>query len=204
MKTFLLAAALAATALVPVAAQAAGESPWQIRARAIGVIPDEGATVTPLGGSVDIDTSWMPEVDVTYFITDNIALELIAATMEHSVKHTPTSTNLGSVWLLPPTLTLQYHFQPKERFRPYVGAGVNYTIFYNEKAGALTSVSYDNAFGFALQAGADFAVGDSGYFLNIDVKKVFLETDVSFNGGAIRAKVDIDPWIVGVGFGYRF
>jgi len=200
MKTFLLAAALAATALVPVAAQAAGESPWQIRARAIGVIPDEGATVTPLGGSVDIDTSWMPEVDVTYFITDNIALELIAATMEHSVKHTPTSTNLGSVWLLPPTLTLQYHFDAPG-FKPYVGAGINYTRLSSIKLPAGVSAD-SSSFGPALQVGVDIPVGKNMY-VNFDVKKVYIRTDVSAAGSKLGT-FKVDPLLVGVGLGWRF
>jgi outer membrane protein len=147
----------------------------------------------------------VPEVDFTYFVTDNIALELIAGTTRHDVSHTPTGIDLGKVSLLPPTLTLQYHFMPKERLSPYVGAGVNYTIFYNEDApgGAVTSIDYDNSFGWALQAGVDYAIADRWY-VNLDVKKLFLSTDVSINGGAINAKVDLDPWLFGVGVGYRF
>lgn len=197
---------MAGMAAAPAQAEFQGKSAgdFMVRARAIGMIPDESADVSVLGGSVNVDNDWVPEIDFTYFITDNIALELIAATTKHDVSHS-SGLGLGEVNLLPPTLTLQYHPLPKERFSPYVGAGVNYTIFYNEDApgGAVTSIDYDNAFGFALQAGADYAVADNWY-LNVDVKKIFLSTDVSINGGAINADVDLDPWVVGFGVGYRF
>lgn len=191
----------------PAKAEFAGKSAgdFMVRARVLGVIPDEDAS-TSIGGNVSIDNDIVPEVDFTYFITDNIGLELIAATTRHEVSHTPTGIDLGKVSLLPPTLTLQYHFMPKERFSPYVGAGLNYTFFYNEDTAAgspVTSIDYENALGYALQVGADYALNDNWY-ANVDVKKIFLNTDVSMNGGAITADVDIDPWIVGVGIGYRF
>jgi len=206
-----LALGIAAAGLAAPEAQAqqgfSGKSAGDImiRARIIGAIPDEDASVTVLGGSVNVDNDWVPEVDFTYFVTDNIALELIAATTRHKVSHTPTGIDLGKVSLLPPTLTLQYHFMPKERLSPYVGAGVNYTIFYNEDApgGPVTSIDYKNSFGWALQAGVDYAVTDNWY-LNADIKKIFLSTDVSINGGAITADVDLDPWIIGFGVGYKF
>ncbi|MEX1155165.1 OmpW family protein [Parvibaculum sp.] len=174
-----------------------------VRARLLGVIPDEDAS-TSIGGNVSVSNDWVPEVDISYFVTDNIALELIAATTRHDVSHTAAGS-LGKVSLLPPTLTLQYHFLPKERFSPYVGAGLNYTFFYNEDApgGGITSIDYENSLGYALQAGVDYALTDNWY-ANVDVKKIFLSTDVSINGGAVTADVDLDPWIVGLGVGYKF
>ncbi|MBX3494236.1 MAG: OmpW family protein [Parvibaculum sp.] len=174
-----------------------------VRARIIGAIPDEDAT-TSIGGNVSVSNDWVPEVDFTYFVTDNIALELIAATTRHDVSHSAAGS-LGKVSLLPPTLTLQYHFMPKERFSPYLGAGVNYTFFYNEDApgGAITSIDYKNSWGWALQGGVDAAL-TGNWYANVDVKKIFLSTDVSINGGAVTADVDLDPWIVGFGVGYKF
>ncbi|MDP1627573.1 OmpW family protein [Parvibaculum sp.] len=194
------------SAAVPAHAEFAGKSAgdFMVRARAIAVVPDEDASTT-IGGNVSISNDVVPEIDFSYFITDNIALELIAATTKHDVSHN-AGIDLGEVSLLPPTLTLQYHFMPKERFSPYVGAGINYTIFYNEDAApgsAVTDIDYDNAFGYALQVGVDYALSDNWY-ANVDVKKLFLNTDVSMNGGTITADVDIDPWIIGVGVGYRF
>jgi len=179
-----------------------GDSPWLIRVRGIYVSPDESASVTGLTGTVEADGSLVPELDITYFFTDNIAAELILATSNHDMSAT-AGVDLGDVWVLPPTLTLQYHFMPKDQFRPYVGAGINYTIFYGEDTGAVASIDYENGFGYALQAGMDYDLGNQWVF-NIDVKKLWLNTDVSINGGAITADVDLDPWIFGAGFGYRF
>jgi outer membrane protein len=170
-----------------------------IRGRGIYVAPDE--ELDTISG-LDVSNEFVPEVDFSYFVTDNIAFELIAATTRHEVSIPGAS--LGKVSLLPPTLTVQYHFMPKEKFSPYVGAGLNYTFFYNEDApgGAINSVDYDNHVGYALQAGLDYAL-TGNWSVNLDVKKIFLSTDVSVNGGA-KLGVDLDPWIVGVGVGYRF
>ena len=181
---------------------------WLLRLRGIGVLPDESSRVNPIGGRVAADDSYVPELDLSYFVTDNIALELIAATTRHDMADkgsTIGDVDLGRVSLLPPTLTLQYHFLPKGRISPYLGAGVNYTLFYDEDApgGAVTQISYDDSFGWALQAGVDMQIADS-WWLNLDVKKIYLSTDVSINNGAITADVDLDPWVVGLGVGYKF
>ena len=111
---------------------------------------------------------------------------------------------VGSTWVLPPTLTVQYHFMPKEKFSPYLGAGLNYTMFYNTKAAAgLGSLKLSNNVGYALQAGVDYALTDKVY-LNVDVKQIFLSTDAKINGGAVRAKTALNPLVVGVGVGYKF
>lgn len=182
-----------------------------VRMRGIAVVPDAGGSTDAIGGSAEIGNDYMPELDFTYFFTENIAAELILGTTNHDVKMKNTTlardVELGDVWLLPPTLTLQYHFMPKSNFSPYIGAGLNYTFFYNEDSGndaAVTSVEYEDGLGYALQAGFDYKLDDN-WSLNFDVKKLFLETDVKVNGGAINAKgVDIDPWIFGLGIGYKF
>ena len=179
-----------------------------IRGRAIYVMPDESAT-TSIGGTVGLDNKIVPEVDFTYFIADNIGVELIAATTKHNAVGLNTalgaSANLGSVWLLPPTLSIQYHLQTGTGVKPYVGAGVNYTFFYSEKAagGAITDFNLNDSFGFSLQAGADFELTEN-MFLNVDVKKLFLKTDVIINGGGVTADLKINPWIFGVGIGRKF
>jgi outer membrane protein len=182
-----------------------------IRLRGIGVVPTERGGINtaagaPTGLSATVDNDYVPEIDISYFVTPNIALELIAATTKHDVGTSgPANVDLGSVRLLPPTLTVQYHFTPTARFSPYVGAGLNYTFFYNEKKGALNSISYDDSIGYALQAGIDYAIAGAWSF-NIDVKKLWLSTDVTANlgGTALKADVDLNPWIFGVGVGYRF
>lgn len=187
---------------------AAVERPLQIRLRGIAVIPDEGAAITPIGGDVDVTTTVVPELDLTYFIADHWALELIAATNRHSASAKATAVGdvpLGPVWLLPPTLSLQYHFTPYQRIRPYLGAGLNYTFFYRARGQGVSDLHFKNSPGYALQAGVDIALDDH-WLVNLDVKKLFLSTKASMWAGAtrIQADVDLDPWIIGAGVGYRF
>lgn len=180
---------------------------WQARFRWVSVLPNESATIGTIGGDVEIGKSFIPELDFTYYFTENIAAELILGTTNHDVKAVNTAlgdVNLGDVWLLPPTLTLQYHFNIND-FKPYVGAGVNYTIFYNADPGAVVDVDYENGFGYALQLGFDYDLDDT-WFLNVDAKYVGLSTDVSVNAGiaTVPAEVDINPLLIGFGVGMRF
>ena len=186
---------------------AAGDS-WLLRLRGVHMSADVSSTVNPIGGSVDANSDTMPEFDITYFFTDNIAAELILATTRHRVKvngSTLGNVDLGRVSMLPPILTVQWHFLPDRPIRPYVGAGLNYTFFYDESAprGTVNLINYENNIGYALQVGLDFGIDDH-WGLNADIKKVFLSTDVTLNGGAITADVDLDPWIFGLGVAYRF
>jgi len=180
---------------------------WIFRTRMLMVEPDESANISAIGGTVDIDEQYVPEIDFTYFFTENVAAELIAAVTPHDVTAQGTAlgqVDLGKVWLLPPTLTLQYHFMPdSETFRPYVGAGLNYTHFFNADKGAVNSIEYDDSFGAAFQVGADYGITEN-VAVNFDVKKIMINPDVTINGGAINADVDIDPWVIGVGLAYRF
>lgn len=196
---------------------------WQVRLRGIGVMPNESAKIGIIGGDVAISNAIVPELDFTYFFTENFAAELILGTTKHDVNTVgsdisaiggPTSfdVDLGSVMLLPPTLTAQYHFFPlkEKKFKPYVGAGINYTIFYNVKEGDIVKdIEYNNTIGFAAQIGFDVMFDDT-FFVNFDVKRLFLKTDVSVDvtnlaeGLGIPAEVEINPWIVGLGFGMKF
>jgi len=187
-------------------ALAAQEGKWLVRARVIDVIPQEDSTVTGAdvspGSKANLGISVVPELDVSYFFTPNIAVELIAGTTNHEVKLNHTD-DLGNVWLLPPTLTLQYHFTQLDYVKPYVGAGVNYTHFYNASSGSVGSVHYNDSVGTVLQTGFDVPIRDNWSF-NFDIKKIWVNTDVSINQGATRASVDINPLIIGTGIGYRF
>ena len=204
---YILGAAIAVATLSTAAsaAETGGDSPWLIRVHALGVLPDSSGSKTTLSpsGTLHIDNTVVPELDISYFFTKNISSELVLATTKHDVKATTGNTNLGSVWLLPPTLTAQYHFFTDQKIQPYLGAGINYTRFYGAKSGAVDSIHYKNTFGPAFQAGADYKL-DNHWLLNLDVKKVYIRPDVSIDGGAITSKAQIDPWLVGVGVGYRF
>jgi outer membrane protein len=196
--------------MLPAAAWAqSGQSPWMIRARLLSVMPDDDSSaITTIGGKAEVDDAITGDVDFSYFFTDHIAAELTLAVSEHDVQAVNTAVgkvDLGDVKLLPPTLTLQYHLMPDAKIRPYVGAGVNYTVFFDDDPGAANSIDYDNAFGLALQAGVDIEL-DEHWAINFDVKKIWLDTDVSVRalGTTVKTNVDIDPWLFGVGLGYRF
>lgn len=205
--TALLMASTFGVATAPAIAKDLGDSVFskerfQIRVRAIGVVPDDSSSVN-IGGSTDVSTEFVPEIDFTYFFTENIAAELIAATAEHEITHN-TAGDLGTAWILPPTLTLQYHFTPDNKLSPYLGAGINYSYFYGEdKAPAFTDLEVEGGFGYALQAGVDYWLDDN-WGVNLDVKKVYLNIDGKLNNGAVRADIDLDPWILGAGVSYRF
>lgn len=172
-------------------------SQWMMRVRAIDVAPDVSTSPTIAG--LDVSDRWAPELDFTYFITPNIGVELILATTQHKV--TLDGASLGKVNVLPPTLTLQYHFDVTPMFKPYVGAGLNYTYFYNIDLAPGLDVD-QNSFGGALQAGVDIKVTENGY-INLDVKKIWIGTEVTA-GGAKLTDLDIDPYVWGVGYGFRF
>ncbi len=191
--------------------QEAGE--LHMRIRATGVVPMEDANVGVIGGNVAVTNNLIPEVDLTYFFTKNIAAELILGTSKHEVVAVNTSlgnVDLGRVMLLPPTLNLQYHFYPTANLKPYAGIGLNYTIFYDEGAGkgrnaAVTKVDYENKLGYAFQLGFDYKINDRLYW-NVDVKKVYLKTDVDVYtnlGVDVPAKVDLNPWMFSTGIGFK-
>ena len=189
-----------------------GAGAFMVRGRLIGVIPQNsssslsGALTT---GGVRTSNFATPEADFSYFLTDNIALELIAATSKHDLyavnSALGSSYRVGSTWVLPPTLLLQYHFMPHEKFSPYVGAGVNVSFFYATSAAnnAVTSLALKSNIGAAIQAGFDYNFSGR-WFANFDVKQIFVSTEASINGGAIRAKTALNPTVVGAGIGYRF
>jgi outer membrane protein len=192
MKSSLLAAAL--IALLPATAIAEN---WMMRVRALDVMPD--VSTSPSIEGLDVSDEWVPEVDFTYFVTPNIGVELILATSRHEV--TLNGASLGKLNVLPPTLTVQYHFMPSETFKPYVGAGLNYTRFYNVDLAPGLSVD-SNSFGGALQAGVDIKVTENGY-INLDVKKIWIGTEVQANGIDLT-DLDINPLVWGIGYGFRF
>ena len=178
---------------------------WQIRFRVISVIPDADDDLD--GAEVTLSTAVVPELDFTYFFSENWAAELILATTKHNVGvdvNGSEEADLGHVWLLPPTLNLQYHFTGGA-VKPYLGAGINYTIFYGIDEGEVVDIDYDSSVGFSLQGGLDYDLNDK-WFLNLDIKKLFLKTDVSVDVGEdiLPVDVDINPLIIGVGVGMRF
>jgi len=227
--TKLAVALLAATGLSAIAAPAMAYEAGDIlvRGRVINVNPnDDSGTLSLNGGALDVgegvkvDSDTVPELDFTYMITKNWGVELILGYSEHTVtthKAAQTALSLGDVIdakVLPPTLTLQYHFMPDSNIRPYVGAGINYTHFFSEElAGTVLepaggSVKLEDSWGLAAQVGVDVALNDD-WFINADIKYIQIDTKAKFSnllGGATSAEIsaDIDPFVFGLGIGRRF
>lgn len=217
MKTkFTVCAALLAVAAATPAHAEAGD--WLVRARAIWVSPTESSSgIQPAfpNDRVGVNGDVAPELDFTYFATKNIGVELILGTTKHDVTGRKGLAGLGKLAdarVLPPTLTVQYHFAPDAKVRPYVGAGLNYTIFYDEDASKSlnaaigdTKVKLKDSFGYALQAGVDIDLSKK-VFLNLDVKYIDMDTTATLRTGSLVNKVDvsIDPIVAGIGIGMRF
>ena len=196
MKKNLLAVAVLCALTSGAALAQQSEGPWMVRARAVH-LDSANKDSTPLGLTVNNKT--IPEVDVSYFFTPNVAAELILTVPQ---KHTLRAGGaaIGSLKHLPPTLLLQYHFNTPG-IKPYVGAGLNYTRFSSVKAPAGVDIDR-NSFGAALQVGVDIPL-QKNLYLNFDIKKVFIKTDVTANGAKLGS-FKVDPVLVGVGLGWRF
>lgn len=183
---------------------------WIFNVRATDIAPDAGDPVTTLAGAstglkAEVNDDVMPTVALTYFFTDHIAVEAIAGTTKHTVRAKGGATNVAvqDTWVLPPIVTVQYHFAPDAKVSPYVGAGLNYMIFYSEKDLNGFDFKIDDGFGYALQAGVDVAMSGP-WSVNLDAKKVFFETDAVDTTNGLMSKVNLDPWVVSAGVGYRF
>ncbi len=222
MKTTLIASVIAASLACPLVASAEeGEvGPWLVRARAINIDPNSSSAAGGVAGlpadAISVQNRWAPEVDVSYFFTKNIALELIATYPQSQPVSLDVpglySGGIGTVKHLPPTLTLQYHLD-LGRFKPYVGAGVNFTWFTESNlvvpfvvpGGLPLSVS-STSWGPALQIGLDYKLTENWY-LNADFKYIWIDTQVTSNNPGpklVNSKLTIDPCVYGIGVGYRF
>jgi len=238
MKKIILVMTIAAVFAPSLAMAEAGDI--VVRLRATNINPDEssslgkdtnkayGPNAAQLfygsnNAKLEVDSNTIPEIDFSYYITNNIAAELILAVgTRHDVSVSGsgglmTKRGLGSVNLLPPTLTAQWHFMPDQTFDPYAGAGVTYvramddSLTWHGVGGLALPIRIDkNMWGPAIQAGFDVNLKDR-WLVNFDVKKVWFDTDVKLNAAAIGVpgyrKIDnlsIDPWVISVGVGKKF
>lgn len=197
-----LAALTLSTALVALAAPAFAQSQgdWTVGV-GVGYLNPKSDNGTLAGLNADIDSDTRPIFTAEYFIRDNLGIELLAAT---PFKHNITlggSTDAGSVKHLPPTLSLNYHFPTNSAWKPYVGAGLNYTIFFDEDS-PLGDLKVDNSFGVSLQAGLDYMVSDNGA-VRLNVRWFDIDSDVKLNGAKIGT-AEIDPFLVGVSYVHKF
>ncbi|MDD3651575.1 OmpW family protein [Immundisolibacter sp.] len=195
-----------------------------VRGRVIVVDPreDSGTVKSSVAGAIPgsgagLDSDVTPELDFTYMLTPSWGLELILASSEHNVEGTGSLAGLGKLFdarTLPPTLTLQYHFNTNGTIRPYVGVGLNYTTFFDEDAtsdfrgamGGKANVHLKDSWGAAANVGVDYAI-NKDWFVNADVKYIDMDTEATIKTnalGRLKVDVDIDPWVYGIGIGRRF
>ena len=212
MRTRAIALAAAMAMLTPVIGAAHDAGDFYMRFGFSNVDPDDPNGDLAGGPDIIVDDAWSFTFTGSYQYTANWAVELLAAyPFEHDIKVDGLG-KVGSTKHLPPTLSLQYHFLPDATFQPYVGAGVNYTIFFDDEAdGTLDSIGgdlsiEDNSFGWAAQVGADWMLGER-WFLNADLRYISIETKakVTIPGvGSIKEDVDINPWVYGLNVGFKF
>lgn len=191
-----IALAVAGGLALPMFAQAQA-TPWMVRVHALNL---DSANKDSTGLDLTVNNKVFPEVDISYFFTPNVAAELV---LTYPQKHTVKAggTEIGTLKHLPPTLSLQYHFTDMGAFKPYVGAGLNYTHFSSVNLPAGVDIKR-NSYGLAVGAGFDYEIQKNVY-LNVDVKKVQIKTTVSAGGSDI-GDFKVDPLLVGVGVGFRF
>jgi outer membrane protein len=197
-KRWLIAAAALAAFTT---AQAQDTGNWIVRARAVN-LDSANKDNTGAGLGLSVNDKVIPEVDITYFYTPNLAVELVLTIpQKHDIRS--FGTPVGSVKHLPPTLTAQYHFTGLGAFRPYLGAGINYTHFSSVNLPSTLNADLTrNSWGLALQAGVDIPLG-GGWLVNFDLKKVQIATKLKVNGAEL-GKLKIDPVLFGIGVGKRF
>jgi outer membrane protein len=190
--------------------QVARKGDWIVTGRITEVSSGADDSIFTGGGvdtglNVDVGHDVMPTLGFTYFLTDNISVEAILGATRHQIRARGGGTDVAvhETWVLPPVVTLQYRPLPEARVSPYVGAGINYMLFFDGKDQNGFTVDLEDGFGYALQAGADIAL-TGPWTLNVDVKKVWFETEATINGGALTSDVNLDPWVVSVGFGRKF
>jgi len=212
IKSLVLAMAAAAS-LIPFASQAQStdnDNPWMVRVRAVDLLFQNGQTGIAQDANLKAQNRWIPEFDVSYFFTKNIATELVLTWPQQINIYGNLGSgqqSVGKITALPPSLLAQYHFTDLGAFKPYIGAGINYTIFGNRQnfPAAGNSVQVEpSSVGFVGQIGADYMF-DKNWGLNVDVKYATMATNVqAVAGGANLGKLTLNPWMPAAGITYKF
>lgn len=198
-----LAAAAALFTATPALAQQAGDWTFGLGAHVVSPKSGNGSLA---GGALDVDVgdNWRPTFTGEYFFRDNWGVEVLASLpFQHDIEL--NGVKAGSTKHLPPTVSLQYHFAGSEKVKPFIGAGVNYTLFFSQgSTGPLAGadLDLDNSWGLALHGGLDFAVGTNKFF-RLDARWIDIDTDVKVDGASVGT-VNIDPMVYGAAFVWKF
>lgn len=198
-KTLLSAASV--LLLAGALAQGAEKGDWILQA-GVGSVDPKSTN----GAVARVDSAASLIISGEYLLSDNLGVEILGAwPFTHDVKLAADGTKVAEVTHLPPTFSLKYHFMPDSAFQPYLGAGLNYTTFFDETTtGPLagTSLKLDDSFGIATQAGFDYVLTDR-MMLNVEARWIKIETDASLDGVPLET-IEIDPLVWGVSLGWRF
>ncbi|HCM1037122.1 TPA: outer membrane protein OmpW [Vibrio parahaemolyticus] len=202
-------------ALVSPSVFAHKQGDFVLRVGAASVVPNDSSDKI-LGSQEELKVDSNTQLGLTfgYMFTDNISLELLAATpFSHDISTDLLGLgDIADTKHLPPTLMVQYYFgEPQSKFRPYVGAGLNYTIFFDEgfnnkaKNVGLTDLKLDDSFGLAANVGVDYMLNDQ-WFLNASAWYANIETEATYKFGGAKQKTDvkINPWVFMISGGYKF
>ncbi|MGB6230910.1 MAG: OmpW family outer membrane protein [Litorimonas sp.] len=227
MTKFLMAGiGLTAIALAwssPAYAQDDRTGSFQVKAFLTGVLPDgeidtvvTDAVGLPAGSQTEVTDQVVPTIAASYFFSDSFSVETICCVTPHDVRGTgglDGAELIDDAVVLPATVTFKFHPDMGTSFRPYIGAGPAYFFIFGEDVGAdaaalgVTDVNLTDELGFALQAGVDIPLNDSGWGLSIDAKRYFIDTTAEFIAGnavAIETDHTLDPWVIGAGLSYTF
>jgi len=179
--------------------------PFLIRVKGVAVVPDGKGKINQNGVGITAGDSFIPELELSYFFTKNLAVEAICCLTRNAVKAEGLGT-VANAWLFPPTVLAQYHFTDFGAFKPYVGVGVNYTHYFDvDTTGALsnTSMKINDSWGVAGQVGFDYMI-DRHWGFNFDVKRIYMEPSWKDADAHLTGNAHIDPWLIGAGITYRF
>jgi outer membrane protein len=205
MKKLSAIAALSLACAIATPAYAFETGDWFVKLGAHAVNPDsDNGSLADGALAVDIDTNWRPSITAEYFFSPNLGLEVLAALpFEHDVKL--NGADAATVRHLPPTVTLQYHFNTAGKFRPFVGAGINYTWIYDESTrGPIdgADLDLDNSWGLAAHLGFDVKL-DNDWYVGADLRWIDIDSDARVDGVDVGT-VNIDPLAYGVYVGWTF
>jgi len=212
---FVVGAAL----LVALPADAVERGNWMVRFQTLYVHPDANSGtvggMADTGLDVDTDITW--GFNLTYWVTPHFSLDLSFYDSKHDISGTGLLADTGDIAdyrMFPPALSARWHFAPSKWITPYVGGGVNYTWFHDEEpkayllepSGPDVTVSMDDTWGWHLQGGVDIYFHDHWCF-NWEISYMDIDTETTYTEeGYMPVKTDlsIDPWVTGIGFGFRF
>ncbi|MCV2885664.1 outer membrane beta-barrel protein [Aestuariibacter sp. AA17] len=214
-KTLISALLIALTGTAQAAIPEAGS--WLVRAGSTTVAPDDSSSNVFVGGAdlgigVSVDNNTQLGLNLAYFVSDNVSVELLAATpFQHEIELNSVG-QLADIKHLPPSVTVNYYMMDKNSvFQPYVGAGLNYTVFFDEeftsanRDAGFSDLDLDSSFGLTAQLGMDYHINDS-WHVNASARWIDIDTDATFKAGGVEGSVsvDIDPWVYSVMVGYTF